>query len=113
MTEASIVVTLDIGGSAARAVAYDAVGQRSLASVAVPYPASSDVSDPGMFEPEGWWHAAVGALARLRHSLDEPSSRFLGITVSPEPSRASSEGKESKRNGRSFGVRTVLHCRRT
>ena len=82
MTEASIVVTLDIGGSAARAVAYDAVGQRSLASVAVPYPASSDVSDPGMFEPEGWWHAAVGALARLRHSLDEPSSRFLGITVS-------------------------------
>ena len=38
---ASIVVTLDIGGSAAKAVAYDAASQRSLASTAgaLPRPA--------------------------------------------------------------------------
>ena len=81
-TEANIVVTLDIGGSAAKAVAYDAVGQRCVASAAAPYPATRSAGDPGMFEPEDWWHAAVGALTELRFALTGPSRRCLGITVS-------------------------------
>src|ERR1700691_1976075 len=81
-TEANIVVTLDIGGSGAKAVAYDAVRQRCVASAAVPYPAGGDAGDPGLFEPEDWWHAAVGALTELRLALTEPSRRCLGITVS-------------------------------
>ena len=40
-TEANIVVTLDIGGSGAKAVAYDAVRQRCVASAAVPYPSAA------------------------------------------------------------------------
>jgi xylulokinase len=81
-TEATVVVTLDIGGSAAKAVAYDAVRHRCVASAAMPYPAASEPGDPGLFDPEGWWHAAVGALAELRHSMNEPGRRCLGITVS-------------------------------
>ena len=81
-TEANIVVTLDIGGSGAKAVAYDAVRQRCVASAAVPYPAGGGAGDPGLFEPEDWWHAAVGALTELRLALTEPSRRCLGITVS-------------------------------
>jgi xylulokinase len=79
---ASIVVTLDIGGSAAKAVAYDAASQRSLASTAAPYPAPHSTDDPAMFRPEEWWQAAVSALADLRRVLGEPSGRYLGITVS-------------------------------
>jgi xylulokinase len=81
-TEANIVVTLDIGGSAAKAVAYDAVRQRGVASAAVPYPEGGSAGDPGLFEPEDWWHAAVGALTELRRVLAEPNRRCLGITVS-------------------------------
>ena len=81
-TEANIVITLDIGGSAAKAVAYDAVRQCCVASAAVPYPADRNADDPGLFEPEDWWHAAVGALAELRRALAEPNRRCLGITVS-------------------------------
>ena len=79
---ASIVVTLDIGGSAAKAVAYDAASQRSLASTAVSYPAPRSADDSGMFRPEDWWQAAVGALGDVRRVLDEPARRYLGITVS-------------------------------
>ena len=81
-TGASIVVTLDIGGSAAKASAYDAARGISLASAAVPYPARSAATDQGQFEPEGWWRAALGALAELRGRTGEPASRYLGITVS-------------------------------
>src|ERR1700735_3194653 len=81
-TEANIVVTLDIGGSGAKAVAYDAIRQRCVASATVPYPAGGDAGDPGLFDPEGWWRAAVGALTELRLALTEPSRRCLGITVS-------------------------------
>src|ERR1700689_2640389 len=81
-TEANIVVTLDIGGSGAKAVAYDAVRQRCVASAAVPYPAGGDGGDSGLFEPEDWWHAAAGALAELGLPLTEPRRRCLVITVS-------------------------------
>ncbi len=80
--DASIVVTLDIGGSAAKAVAYDAARQRSLTATAVPYPARRDADDPEMFAPEDWWQAAVRALGELQRALDEPPGRYLGITVS-------------------------------
>jgi xylulokinase len=79
---ASIVVTLDIGGSAAKASAYDAARGISLASTAVPYPARSAAADQGQFEPGAWWRAALGALGELQGRLAEPPARYLGITVS-------------------------------
>jgi len=81
-TSATIVVTLDIGGSAAKASGYDVARQASLGSTAAPYPARSEGQDPGMFDPDGWWLAAARALRDLRDLIDEPPGRFLGITVS-------------------------------
>lgn len=79
---ATIAVTLDIGGSAAKASAYDAARHRSLGSAAARYPAAPAGQDPGMFDPEGWWAAAASALSDLRELTGEPAGRFLGITVS-------------------------------
>jgi xylulokinase len=80
--EASIVVTLDIGGSAAKASAYDARQDMSLGSAAVPYPATRGQADQGLFDPDEWWAAALGALTALRETVDVPAGRYLGITVS-------------------------------
>lgn len=80
--EASIVVTLDIGGSAAKASAYDARRDVSLGSAAVPYPGIRGQADPGLFDPDDWWAAALGALTALRKTVDVPAGRYLGITVS-------------------------------
>jgi sugar (pentulose or hexulose) kinase len=79
---ASIVVTLDIGGSAAKASAYDAAGRKSLGHAAAPYPAPAPGADPGTFDPQAWWRAAVAALRDLREQLGAPAGRYLGITVS-------------------------------
>lgn len=79
---ASIVVTLDIGGSAAKASAYDAAGRSSLGHAAAPYPAPAPGADPGTFDPQAWWRAAVVALRDLREQLGAPAARYLGITVS-------------------------------
>ncbi len=79
--EATVVVTLDIGGSAAKASAYDAAREVCLGSTAVPYPPSTG-QDPGMFDPDGLWSAAVGALRDLRQLAGEPAGRYLAITVS-------------------------------
>jgi xylulokinase len=81
-TGASIVVTLDVGGSAAKASAYDAARQVSLGQVARPYPAAGRAADPGLFDPDGWWLAAVAALRELRERTGQPAGRYLGITVS-------------------------------
>jgi xylulokinase len=80
--EATIVVTLDIGGSAAKASGYDAARRVSLGTIAVRYPAAAAGQDPGMFDPDGWWHAAVGALRGLRELIDQPNGSYLGVTVS-------------------------------
>jgi sugar (pentulose or hexulose) kinase len=80
--EATIVVTLDIGGSAAKASAYDADRQVSLGQAARPYPAPAAGADPGLFDAGAWWLAAAGALADLRERLDQPAGRYLGLTVS-------------------------------
>jgi xylulokinase len=80
--DAAIVVTLDIGGSAAKASGYDAARQESLGSTAAPYPARPAGQDMGMFDPDQWWTAAVGALRDLRQLIGQPASRYLGITVS-------------------------------
>jgi xylulokinase len=80
--EATIVVTLDIGGSAAKASGYDAARQVSLGTTAVRYPAAPAGQDPGMFDPDGWWQAAVEALRRLRELIGQPAGRYLGVTVS-------------------------------
>jgi xylulokinase len=80
--EATIVVTLDIGGSAAKASGYDAARQVSLGTTAVPYPGAPAGQDPGMFDPDGWWAAAVAALRGIRELIGEQAGRYLGITVS-------------------------------
>ncbi len=81
-TEASIVVTLDIGGSAAKASAYDAARQVCLGQAEAPYPEPQPRADPGLFDPDGWWLAAIAALHQLQQRLDQPAGRYLGITVS-------------------------------
>ena len=78
---ATVVVTLDIGGSAAKASAYDSERQVSLGQAAEPYPAGG-AAGPGTFDPEAWWQAALGALRALGRRLDQPPGRYLGITVS-------------------------------
>jgi xylulokinase len=81
-TEASIVVTLDIGGSAAKASAYDAALQTCLGQAEAPYPEPLPGTDPGLFDPDGWWLSAVAALRELQQRLDQPAGRYLGVTVS-------------------------------
>jgi xylulokinase len=81
-SDASIVVTLDIGGSAAKASAYDAARPASLGHAAAPYPRPAAGADPGLFDPQSWWRAALTALRDLREQLGEPAGRYLGITVS-------------------------------
>ena len=80
--EATIVVTLDIGGSAAKASGHDAAQQVSLGTTAVRYPAAPAGQDRSMFDPDGWWQAAVEALRSLRELIGQPAGRYLGVTVS-------------------------------
>jgi xylulokinase len=75
-----IVVTLDSGGSGAKAHAFDAGGDGHLASTASAYPAPR--GDPGLFDPEEWWTAAALSLRLLVERLGEPAGSFAGITVS-------------------------------
>jgi xylulokinase len=79
--DAYIVVTLDVGGSAAKASAFDAVRCAHLASASEPYPAP-DAGDPGVFDPQAWWATATRALASLTGIVDAAPGRYLGIVVS-------------------------------
>jgi sugar (pentulose or hexulose) kinase len=79
--DACIVVTLDVGGSAAKASAFDAVKCAHLASASEPYPAADD-GDPGVFDPEAWWAAAARALGSLTGIVDAAPGRYLGVVVS-------------------------------
>jgi xylulokinase len=81
-TGASIVVTLDIGGSAAKASAYDVARRAGIGQASEAYPAPGRDADPGLFGPGAWWLAAVGALRALWQRLEQPPGRYLGITVS-------------------------------
>jgi xylulokinase len=82
MREASVVVTLDIGGSAAKATAYDITARAVLASTSTLYPVAPGPEDRGLFEPEAWWTAAVSSLRSLAGALDISGGRYLGVTVS-------------------------------
>jgi xylulokinase len=82
MTEPSVVVTLDIGGSAAKATAYDITMRATLATTAAPYPPATGDSDPGLFDPSAWWASAVQALSSLVTALGLNGHRYLGLTVS-------------------------------
>jgi len=81
-TEATIVVTLDIGGSAAKASAYDIARNACIGSTAQPYPSAPAGRDPGSFDPDEWWLAAIRSLRTLAQVLDMPATSYLGITVS-------------------------------
>ncbi len=82
MTSPALAITLDIGGSAAKAYAYDVQRGRTAAMAAAPYAAPHLPSDPGMFEPDRWWLSAVAALRVLRDQLDVPGGSYAGVTVS-------------------------------
>lgn len=82
MSDPRLVVTIDIGGSAAKAYAYDVHDERAVGQVSVSYPALGEGADPGSFDPDGWWSAAVSALADLVQKLGLPRSTYLGVTVS-------------------------------
>jgi xylulokinase len=82
MTEPSLVVTVDIGGSAAKAYAFDVVNRRAVGQVSSAYPEQRAGADPGSFDPDEWWAAAVSALGSLVQKLGLPSSSYLGVTVS-------------------------------
>jgi sugar (pentulose or hexulose) kinase len=82
VTDASVVVTLDIGGSAAKATAYDTGARATLATTSTPYPALAGSSDPGLFDPDAWWSSALRALSTLATTLDLNGRRYLGVTVS-------------------------------
>ncbi|HEV7958712.1 MAG TPA: FGGY family carbohydrate kinase, partial [Acidimicrobiales bacterium] len=82
MSDPSLVITLDIGGSAAKAYAFDVDGQRAFGQVSVSYPELPAGADPGSFDPDEWWGAAQRALALLVQKLDVPSSSYRAVTVS-------------------------------
>lgn len=80
MRTREIVVTLDSGGSGAKAHAFDVAGGGHLASTEATYPEPS--GDPGLFDPEEWWETAALSLHRLVEQLGGPARSFAGITVS-------------------------------
>lgn len=80
MSGREIVVTLDSGGSGAKAHAFDAAGGGHLASSSSAYPPAGE--DPGLFDPDGWWAAAVRSLHLLIERLGEPAGSFAGMVVS-------------------------------
>jgi xylulokinase len=75
-----IVLTLDSGGSGAKAHAFDLATRRHAGSFACPYAPAT--GDPGLFDPAAWWDAAVVALATLVERLSLPATAFAGVTVS-------------------------------
>lgn len=77
-----MVVTLDIGGSAAKATAYDIRERAALASTATPYPVAAGSVDPGLFDPNAWWSTALRSLSSLAGELDLSGGRYVGVTVS-------------------------------
>jgi xylulokinase len=77
---AEIVVTLELGGSGARAHAFDAADRGHLGSSSCAYPAAG--KDPGLFAADAWWAAAVVALRLLVEQLGAPAASFAGVTVS-------------------------------
>lgn len=80
MSSDAIVITLDCGGSAAKAHAFDANGKGHLVSTLCSYPDGGD--DPGIFDAGAWWESAVLALRDLVNAVCRPAGSFLGITVS-------------------------------
>jgi xylulokinase len=82
VSDPGLVITIDIGGSAVKAYAFDVVSQRAFGQVSVSYPELRAGADRGSFDPDEWWGAAVGALASLVQKLGVPSSSYLGVTVS-------------------------------
>lgn len=82
MSQPGLVITLDIGGSAAKAYAFDVEGHRAVGRASVSYPELRAGADPGSFQPDEWWASAAGALAQLVSKLDVASSSYLGVTVS-------------------------------
>ena len=80
MNRREIVVTLDTGGSGAKAQAFDVAGGGHLASTSSPYPPAGE--DAGLFDPKGWWATAVKSLRSLADCLGERAASFAGVMVS-------------------------------
>jgi len=82
MSEATLVITIDVGGSAAKAYAYDVVERRAVGQESVSYPEQRSGVDPGSFDPDEWYATAVSAIGSLVQKLGLPGSNYLGVTVS-------------------------------
>jgi xylulokinase len=81
ITDAGIVLTLDIGGSGVKASAYDTRRSATVASVVTPYP-DDPHGEPGTFRPDLWWSAALAGCGALADLTAGPGAEYLGITVS-------------------------------
>ncbi|MCU1488639.1 MAG: xylulokinase [Acidimicrobiaceae bacterium] len=78
MSKPSVVVTLDIGGSAAKATAYDVSRRAVLASTTSMYPISDEA---GQFDPEAWWVSSLRALKSVVLESEVDGKDYLGVTV--------------------------------
>lgn len=86
MSDGSVVITVDIGGSAAKVTAYDIGWRTTLASTSTEYSLAprpgTGPFDAGLFDPDAWWAAALNSLRNLADLLDLNGGRYLGMTVS-------------------------------
>jgi len=79
VSDPGLVITIDIGGSAAKAYAFDVVSQRAFGQVSVSYPELRAGADrvPSIRRVVG---RRGGALASLVQKLGVPGSSYLGVT---------------------------------
>jgi xylulokinase len=77
---ATIVVTLDFGGSGVKASAFDVDLCLAVASTVGRYPPHVD-ADAGTFDPHAWMSSALTAARILVDKIGQPQSAYLGMTV--------------------------------
>lgn len=79
---ASIVVTLDVGGSGVKASAFDVDSRVTVGSVVGRYSTPASGAEEGTFDPESWWGTAIEAGRLLVEKVGRPPMEYLGVTVS-------------------------------
>lgn len=82
MQDGHIVVTLDFGGSGAKASGFDVVSWSRTVSVAKSYPVLPFSCDDGECDVEPWWRAPMRTLCTLVEVVARRSRHYLGVPVS-------------------------------
>ena len=77
----SVVVTLDMGGSSAKASAFDAASGRSVGCVKVMYGPFAPQGDAAEYVADERLQNAYGALEALVRAVGREPGSYLGITV--------------------------------